>query len=382
MSTKLPVDGNGNILSPLAGFRSELLKNDLRLPSEDNDGIRFLFGQCVAEKAECWPTRDWKETRRLRYPPRVTFYIVDDPTQVELIDSIMTVRKLRDDDDSMVTYGWDTRYGSKSTELKFQRRITLSYDNEYWELRVYPLGFRFLEPDDKGKFNWEESNLHYSSFARFLEARKDVVRNLCQEILQAREVSELNPDVLPETVPDSHMAPQSESVVLSAGELEKLPSEAFCKALNERLDVLRSCRDLSGIEKYASDVKFLSGEHFVQEKSGTKHTRLQALRYLARMERIAKTYQKYSGYFVELEDQVDEIDGLLSVENVHYAEIEVAADQPFTPNEKATRVLRFSYSPQGVVAARKWLAEEKECYQKCADQLKLANNDGAAASDN
>lgn len=357
----LLVDDKDRLLNPLGGVKSEWMENDMYY---GHPGATFLFGTCKIEPSGACIKE--KETTR------VSFYVIDGPQRASQITHIMVIRKVNGDMATENDTFWEINrcevMPSYEDSTYYSRYTHLLKSGERFKMELYPVGFSFIASDDDGDYAWQ--GVHYKTLADFVKARKDYVRKKCREILQRREDTDITTDLPVATAnDDARKKTEGESAEACAtGPLHKVPLQTLCKQLNARLERLHGEYGLENLGTYSANPDILAGDgrlSLVRSSTTTYQSRAEALRHVTHLEHTVEAYAKYQRGFEELREEVMQIEGILSTDDIHFAEFEMPQTEPFGPKESPARVVRFSYSARGLAAAKAWLEKEAIEFARC-----------------
>lgn len=336
---------DGNCLDPILGVQSKQLADDIGI-SNANDELRFLFGELDLHGG----FSNTVET--------VTFRVYDHPEDARFIYHIMAIQKFQNPDDEPTEQPWQEHAESEKNLARWWTATTDTVNGVYWRLAIFPIGFRFVEPDERGAFLWKEKDLKFRSYERFLGARKDEVRDLCRKLLQARETGAQ----ISETV-ESIESTKTGGEQTHACFDDSTSVHNFCEQVNKRIAVLRNYDGLQNLESYGV-VHFGLRSYLKLPFTGDKrYTVAQVERRISQFERLASLRETYTPCFKLMQGEIEDVCGFLNTDNVRFAEIEIPARHS-VPGGKIMEVHQFAYTPQGVTDACTWLEEEKTAFKE------------------
>ena len=307
---------DGDCLDPILGVRSEQLIADIGIDNA-TEGLHFLFGELDV-------CRDFPNTVEM-----ATFRVYDQPEDARFIYHIMTIQKIQNPDDEPTEHPWQEHIQYEDESVKWWTAITDTVNGVYWQLAIFPIGFRFVEPDEHGAFLWEEKGLKFRSYERFLNARRDEVRDLCKKLLQARETGTKASAAIEST--------KTENEQTFACPDDPVLIRDFCERVNERIAVLRNYEGMQNLESYVV-ARFELRSYLKLPSTGDKrYTATQVERRISQFERLVKLRSIYEPCFKMLRDEIEDVCGYLSTSNVRFAEIEIPARHsgwPLCPAEE------------------------------------------------
>ena len=293
---------DGDCLDPILGVRSEQLIADIGIDNA-TEGLHFLFGELDV-------CRDFPNTVEM-----ATFRVYDQPEDARFIYHIMTIQKIQNPDDEPTEHPWQEHIQYEDESVKWWTAITDTVNGVYWQLAIFPIGFRFVEPDEHGAFLWEEKGLKFRSYERFLNARRDEVRDLCKKLLQARETGTKASAAIEST--------KTENEQTFACPDDPVLIRDFCERVNERIAVLRNYEGMQNLESYVV-ARFELRSYLKLPSTGDKrYTATQVERRISQFERLVKLRSIYEPCFKMLRDEIEDVCGYLSTSNVRFAEIEI-----------------------------------------------------------
>ncbi len=336
---------DGNCLDPILGVQSKQLAADIGINTAD-DELRFLFGEL---DLHC----DFSNTVEM-----VTFRVYDHPEDARFIYHIMAIQKFQNPDDEPTEQPWQEHAKPEENSTRWWTATTDTVNGVYWELTIFPIGFRFVEPDERGAFLWEEKGLKFRSYERFLGARKGEVRELCGKLLQARETG----TQISETVePSEPVKTDGEQAYVCFDDSTSVQN--FCEQVNKRIAALRNYEGLQNLESYTVTYVALRAYLQLPATGDKRYTVAQVERRISQFERLASLRETYASCFKLMQSEIESVCGFLSINNVRFAEIEIPARHS-VPGDKLMEVHQFAYTPQGVVDAHTWLSEEKRAFNE------------------
>lgn len=334
---------DGDCLDPILGVRSEQLIADIGIDNA-TEGLHFLFGELDV-------CRDFPNTVEM-----ATFRVYDQPEDARFIYHIMTIQKIQNSDGEPTEHPWQEHIQPEDESVKWWSAITDTVNGVYWQLAIFPIGFRFVEPDEHGAFLWEEKGFKFRSYERFLNARRDEVRDLCKKLLQARETGAQISETV-ESVESTKTGGEQTHACFD----DSTSVHNFCEQVNKRIAVLRNYDGLQNLESYGV-VHFGLRSYLKLPFTGDKrYTVAQVERRISQFERLASLRETYTPCFKLMQGEIEDVCGFLNTDNVRFAEIEIPARHSL-PGDKIMEVHQFAYTPQGVIDAYTWLSDEKTAF--------------------
>lgn len=350
---ELLVSGKDRLPMPLESYCSEELVKDLRL-SEPWERIEFLFGHLwVAKEATQAGTT------------KVNFHLINDSGDAGLITHIMALkRELCPAGNTPQTFWTREYYGHAKDRVDYLYRSSKVCDNgERITMWIYPIGFRYVKPNNSDCFVIEETGARCGDFEAFKSARKEAVQKLCAGIMWKRE------DWCAESFQQDNRGETAESVALNEGPVDPdgMSSRELCEYLNAKLAVLREGSGLESLGMYEFGGGDLAAGR-LSYKTGCStayHSRSEALRYVVRLERAVKAHAIYAEEFKKLRKRVEAIEGFVWTDNIYFAEFEMPQVGAFGPDGNSTVSVRFAYCARGVQSADGWLEEQEREFCMC-----------------